>query len=1067
MDSTTTLKYLSFVRGLISEYADTADQTVVCKVAGVNKDGTYDLYVMPDDKNRITSIVNSSPYLYKIGDMVYLFKVDNSIARSFIIGGTQAVLAMTDTSATETGSGSSSSGTTAGETTVSYALSAGTARTVKYTQEVVGDNLVTTVGTCFTTLPLQGEANTVSYSIVANGLETTHPDNAIPTANAVYSFASQGKSVMANEAVASSPYSLLGTNTTINGNQVSLAGKANANLTIESDGSTTVAATYFNGQFIGDLTGTADNANHVAFTINNDATNVAFNVSDVTQNLPLQEENAAGSLGIVTDKIEANHSDNSIPTSNAVFNFASNGKTILVTDVNAGSSYLMGSSTDTSGANASVYINSRIQMNASDKSITATLFHGTADVASNISYVVGGSGATVNVKVGNMDAGQTYTVNNVAVANYAKDTYVSTSSTNATNFVVNIGQSNFVSLPLQEENAASSLGIATNIDTNHTDDYIPTSKAVYDFASTGKSILVTEGTLSPVYLMGSNLATGNAAMYDSQGIWMNLGDNSITANVFHGNLNGTADIATNIAYTFSVTNADLSLSVGNGATITKTVNNVASANYAKDVAFTGGIVSNNFRLNVGDTPKYVDMPLQTETVVNAFSIINSTTKIEGHGSDDSFATTQAIIDYAGKANSIILSDINGVAANLAGIVGAPGATSLVYESNISLSNVALLDSAGKLLMAEVPDAIVGQLLYSGTINSSAVGITNQNFRDKYKTTATTITMTPNGANDYIGAYFIATAGGTIAASGSFPAISYETGDWILSNGSEGYTKIDNTDAVKTVTVKKLDGSTISPTTGNIVVDPSAMGIADSLNSKLPIANFTGTNIVSNIGALYVQNATHANQAAIANSANAITNALNVVSGSTVLASYNGSAPVNLPAQEEVEADGAYTLQKVIPSTSTGSDTEIPTVNAVIQYAGKADHLVIQSPTTDTVNLLGVTSTGSQPVYEANVTLTRAGLLTAANVNAGTVSLKSHTHSVSTTQISTVGTINTVVKSVSISDGGVSLSSSSYNSSTRTLSLGVSYAKQALSVASVASITSGSVTVVTGVGSPNS
>lgn len=814
MEGSTVNKYLSLMRGLITDYSDTADQTSICKIAGINPDGTYDLYVMPDDKNRITSIINSSPYTYRIGDMVYLYKVNNSIATSFIIGGTKAVLAVTDT----TGSGNTATTTTTasgGTSGASYAETAGTAIHVTYTQSVVGNVLQTTVGDTPLTLPLQEESEAGAYAI-SDDLLKNHGADAIPTANAVYNFASKGETVQVNFASAGL-VSLIGTNATASG-QANLISNTSimANLATNS-----IIAQTFIGNLVGNVTGKAD-----AATLADRAT----------------------------------------------------------------------------VANSADHVDFSTGVNLTDSSL-------------------------FDFKVSD----------------------------------------NTQSLPLQEENATSSLAIVSNIETTHNEDSVPTTNAVFNFASTGKTLIVNASTtdVNPIYLMGSNTATtGNkTGVYVDSGVYMNAAENSLTASVFHGDLYGNANTATNIGYTFSGSGTPTaSLQIGNAVTATTvTINNIASANYAKTVAFDGGISGNNFQLNVGETPAVVDIPLQDESSAGSLSIIDSTVGINGHGSDDSIPTTQAVIEYAGKADSIVLSNITGVSANLAGVVGLPGASSPVYETNISLSNVALLDGAGKLLIGEVPDAIVGQVLYSGTVNGSAVGTTNENFRTKYQTTATTITMTPNGANNYIGAYFIATAGGTIAAStdGTFPSITYETGDWIISNGSDGYAKIDNTDAVKTVTVKDLSGNPVGATIGNIEVNPSTMGITASLNSKLPVASFTGTNIVSNIGSLYVQNANNAAHVVFTQSVNA--------SDSSQFDTVVGNVTRTLPLQEE-NATSSLGISSDIETTH-GADS-IPTSQAVYDFASTGKVLIVEN------------NSASNPLYLMGSNTATTGDRTSVYVNSG-------------------------------------------------------------------------------------
>ncbi len=84
-----------------------------------------------------------------------------------------------------------------------------------------------------------------------------------------------------------------------------------------------------------------------------------------------------------------------------------------------------------------------------------------------------------------------------------------------------------------------------------------------------------------------------------------------------------------------------------------------------------------------------------------------------------------------------------------------------------------LDENGKILETYLPASIVGQLSYIGTWNAST--------DDPTLPDATTVN----------GNYYI------VSTAGTYLSVSYEIGDWIVSNGV-AWQKIDNTDDVKTV-----------------------------------------------------------------------------------------------------------------------------------------------------------------------------------------------------------------------------------------------------------------------------
>lgn len=119
------------------------------------------------------------------------------------------------------------------------------------------------------------------------------------------------------------------------------------------------------------------------------------------------------------------------------------------------------------------------------------------------------------------------------------------------------------------------------------------------------------------------------------------------------------------------------------------------------------------------------------------------------------------------------------------------------------SGVASLDSNSKIITSQLPDYLLGQVMYGGNASTVATTTTispSDSLKTKKNITATSISIvdsaTSTTANTYgwqnmEGVYFIC------QASGTFAGVSFETGDWIISTGTK-WEKIDNTDAVKSV-----------------------------------------------------------------------------------------------------------------------------------------------------------------------------------------------------------------------------------------------------------------------------
>lgn len=122
------------------------------------------------------------------------------------------------------------------------------------------------------------------------------------------------------------------------------------------------------------------------------------------------------------------------------------------------------------------------------------------------------------------------------------------------------------------------------------------------------------------------------------------------------------------------------------------------------------------------------------------------------------------------------------------------------------SGVASLDANSKIITSQLPDYLLGQVMYGGNASEVATTTTispSDSLKTKKNITTTSISIKnsetstdPNtyGYKDMEGVYFICQKKGTFAET------SFEKGDWIISTGAK-WEKIDNTDAVKSVNGK--------------------------------------------------------------------------------------------------------------------------------------------------------------------------------------------------------------------------------------------------------------------------
>lgn len=122
--------------------------------------------------------------------------------------------------------------------------------------------------------------------------------------------------------------------------------------------------------------------------------------------------------------------------------------------------------------------------------------------------------------------------------------------------------------------------------------------------------------------------------------------------------------------------------------------------------------------------------------------------------------------------------------------------------NTALAGKANLDDAGKILVSELPDYILGQVMFGGIITEGSPTTSriefSQNFIAKYNPTGLSnnvgVLSGPKAA-DYEGVYFIVQ--GQPSGNIVWTVPNVNVGDWIISTGAS-WSKVDNTDAVSSV-----------------------------------------------------------------------------------------------------------------------------------------------------------------------------------------------------------------------------------------------------------------------------
>ncbi len=202
-------------------------------------------------------------------------------------------------------------------------------------------------------------------------------------------------------------------------------------------------------------------------------------------------------------------------------------------------------------------------------------------------------------------------------------------------------------------------------------------------------------------------------------------------------------------------------------------------------------------------------------------------------------STLGIYDWALAASkpSYNFSEIGSKPTTLAGygITDAHITSGVITLGGNTITPATLTN--GKIPLSQIPDAILGQLIYGGTVNGSGVVALSQNAMDKWGITSLTLTST--NYSTYEGAFFIASADGT---SGVPSTLGLLVGDWVVATAS-GWGKIDNTDAVTGV---KGDAES-SYRIGNVNITPANIGLGNVENTAL--STWAGTANITTLGTI--------------------------------------------------------------------------------------------------------------------------------------------------------------------------------------------------------------------------
>jgi hypothetical protein len=212
----------------------------------------------------------------------------------------------------------------------------------------------------------------------------------------------------------------------------------------------------------------------------------------------------------------------------------------------------------------------------------------------------------------------------------------------------------------------------------------------------------------------------------------------------------------------------------NGSSDTLTVNHTSGSGYGIKVTKGG----NNEALLV----------TKTSGSGNAMAVVGGRTALVDLSLSSVSNATGNFLTISGgvvhqRTASETRSDVGAQAQlNGTGFVKASGTTITYDNSTYQVTSdkaqpngYASLDSNGKVPLTQINDALIGNVNYQGLWNAS--------------TNTPTLANPPSSGTK--GYYYI------VSTAGTFAGISFEVGDWIISNGS-AWQKVDNTDAVSSV-----------------------------------------------------------------------------------------------------------------------------------------------------------------------------------------------------------------------------------------------------------------------------
>lgn len=187
---------------------------------------------------------------------------------------------------------------------------------------------------------------------------------------------------------------------------------------------------------------------------------------------------------------------------------------------------------------------------------------------------------------------------------------------------------------------------------------------------------------------------------------------------------------------------------------------------------------------------------------------------------------QSLKEISGDTEEILAITGNLVSLNTSDKTNLVAAINSIIASKGQAAGLATLNNSGKIPTAQLPDEVLGQLLYGGIWNAgTAVATLTENAKSRLGTDSATITLSNNtaaitgyAANE--GIYYVTQTAGT------FADIRFNVGDWLISTGA-GWDDVRNSDAVTGV----KGNAESSFRTGNVNLTAAQIGAEPAIPTK--------------------------------------------------------------------------------------------------------------------------------------------------------------------------------------------------------------------------------------------